>query len=54
MNQVNLENAILKRVNLDKFLGDFNLTERVKMPFGLQFREVEMRQGETFVKSTRN
>lgn len=54
MTHVNLENAILKRVNLDKFLGDFNLTERVKMPFGLQFREVEMRQGETFVKSTRN
>ena len=54
MNHINLENAILKRVNLDKFLGDFNLTERVKMPFGLQFRTVEMRQGETFVKSTRN
>ena len=54
MNHINVENAILRRVNLDKFLGDFNLTERVKMPFGLQFREVEMREGEAFVKATRN
>ena len=54
MNHINLENAILRRVNLDKFLGDFNLTERVKMPFGLQFRTVEMRQGEAFVTATRN
>ena len=54
MNSINLENAILRRVNLDKFLGDFNLTERVKMPFGLQFREVEMHDGEAFVKATRN
>lgn len=51
---LNVENAILRRVNLDKFLGDFNLTESVKMPFGLQFRTVEMRQGEAFVKATRN
>ena len=51
---VNLENAILRRVNLDKYLGDFNLTKAVKMPFGLQFRTVEMRQGEAFVKATRN
>lgn len=54
MNHINVENAILRRVNLDKFLGDFNLTERVKMPFGMQFREVEMRNGEAFVKATRN
>lgn len=51
---LNVENAILRRVNLDKFLGDFNLTKAVKMPFGLQFRTVEMRQGEAFVKATRN
>ena len=51
---LNVENAILRRVNLDKFLGDFNLTESVKMPFGMQFRTVEMRQGEAFVKATRN
>ena len=54
MNHINVENAILRRVNLDKFLHDFNLTEQVKMPFGLQFRAVEMRDGETFVKATRN
>ena len=54
MNHINVENAVLRRVNLDKFLHDFNLTERVKMPFGLQFRAVEMRDGETFVKATRN
>ncbi len=54
MNHVNVENAILRRVNLDRFLGDFNITENVKMPFGMQFREVEMRQGEAFVKATRN
>ena len=54
MTNINLENAILRRVNLDKFLGDFNLTEQVKMPFGLQFREVDMRDGEAFVKATRN
>lgn len=50
---LNLENAILRRINLDKFLGDINLTEAVKMPFGLQFRTVEMRDGEAFVKATR-
>ena len=54
INHVNVENAILRRVNLDRFLGDFNLTEQVKMPFGLQFREVQMREGEAFVKATRN
>ena len=54
MTHINLENAILRRVNLDRFLGDFNLTEQVKMPFGLQFRSVEMREGEAFVKATRN
>ena len=54
MNHINVENAVLRRVNLDKFLGDFNITENVKMPFGLQFRTVEMRQGEAFVKATRN
>ncbi len=54
MNHINVENAVLRRVNLDKFLGDFNITENVKMPFGLQFRTVEMRQDEAFVKATRN
>ena len=54
MNHINVENAILRRVNLDKFLHDFNLTEQVRMPFGMQFRAVEMRDGETFVKATRN
>ena len=54
MTNLNVENAVLRRVNLDKFLGDFNITERVKMPFGMQFRTVEMRQGEAFVKATRN
>ena len=54
MNNLNIENAVLRRVNLDKFLHDFNLTERVKMPFGMQFRTVEMREGETFVTATRN
>ena len=54
MNHINVENAILRRVNLDKFLGDFNLTEQVKMPFGMKFREVQMRDGEAFVKATRN
>jgi hypothetical protein len=54
MNHIGVENAVLRRVNLDKFLGDFNITENVKMPFGLQFRNVEMRQGEAFVTATRN
>ncbi len=54
MNNLNIENAVLRRVNLDKFMHDFNLTERVKMPFGMQFRTVEMREGETFVTATRN
>ncbi|MBR1805530.1 MAG: LmeA family phospholipid-binding protein [Selenomonadaceae bacterium] len=50
---LNVENAVLRRINLDKFLGDINLTEAVKMPFGMQFRTVEMRNGEAFVKATR-
>ena len=54
MNHINVENAVLRRVNLDRFLGDFNITENVKMPFGMQFRAVEMRQGEAFVTATRN
>lgn len=54
MNHINVENAILRRVNLDKFLGDFNLTERVRLPFGMTFKTVEMRNGETFVTATRN
>lgn len=54
MLHLNLENAVLRRVNLDRFMGDINITESVKMPFGLQFRTVEMRQGEAFVKATRN
>ena len=54
MGDLNVENAVLRRVNLDKFLGDFNLTENVKMPLGLQFKTVEMREGEAFVTATRN
>ena len=54
MGDLNVENAVLRRVNLDRFLGDFNLTENVKMPLGLQFRAVEMREGEAFVTATRN
>lgn len=54
MGDLNVENAVLRRVNLDKFLGDFNLTENVKMPLGLKFTDVEMREGEAFVKATRN
>lgn len=54
MTHINIENAILRRVNLDKFIGDINLTQSVRMPFGLQFRSVEMRQDEAFVKATRN
>lgn len=54
MNSLNVENAILRRVNLDNFMHDFNLTERVKMPFGMQFRSVELRDGEAFVKATRD
>ena len=54
MNHINLENAVLRRVNLDKFLGDFNLTDKVKLPFGMQFRDVELRQGEAFVKATKS
>lgn len=53
MNNLNVENAVLRRVNLDNFLHDFNLTEKVKMPLGMQFRDVELREGEAFVKATR-
>ena len=54
IDSVNIENAILRRVNLDKFLNDLNLTKSVKMPFSLKFRTVEMREGEAFVKATRD
>lgn len=54
INNLNVENAVLRRVNLDRFMGDINITNSVKMPFGLQFREVDMREGEAFVKATRN
>ena len=54
VDNVNIENAILRRVNLDKFLNDLNLTKSVKMPFELKFRVVEMRDGEAFVKATRD
>lgn len=54
IDSVNIENAILRRVNLDKFLNDLNLTKSVKMPFDLKFRTVEMREGEAFVKATRD
>ena len=54
IDNVNIENAILRRVNLDKFLNDLNLTKSVKMPFDLKFRTVEMRDGEAFVKATRD
>lgn len=53
MSTINVENAILRRVNLDNFLHDFNLTERVKMPLGMQFKSVEMRQGEAFVTASK-
>ena len=54
LENINIENAILRRVNLDRFLNDLNLTQSVKMPFGLKFRTVEMREGEAFVKATRD
>lgn len=53
MLHLNIDNAVLRRINLEHFLGDINLTEAVRMPFGMQFRTVEMRDGEAFVKATR-
>ena len=53
MTRLNVRNAILRHVQLDRFLGDIKIIERDKLPMGLTFHSVELREGEALLSAAR-
>ncbi len=49
MTRLNVKNALLRHVQLDKFFGDLKITDRVNLPLNLKFDSVELRDGEALV-----
>mgnify|MGYP002623213192 CR=1 FL=1 len=44
--RLNVKNALLRHVNLDRFLGELKILDRESLPPNLKFDEVELRDGE--------
>ena len=43
---LNVKNALLRHVNLDRFLGELKIVDSANLPLNLKFDEVELRDGE--------
>ena len=43
---LNVKNALLRHVNLDRFLGELKIVDSKNLPLNLKFDEVELRDGE--------
>ena len=53
MIKLNVKNAILRHVQLDRFFGDIKIVSSDKLPIGLQFDSVELKEGQAFVTAVR-
>ena len=53
MIKLNVKNAILRHVQLDRFFGDIKIVSSDKLPIGLKFDSVELKEGQVFVTAVR-
>lgn len=53
MTKLNVKNAILRHVQLDRFFGDIKIVSADKLPIGLQFDSVQLQEGQAFITATR-
>lgn len=53
MTKLNVKNALLRHVQLDRFFGDINIAGSDKLPIGLKFDNVEMQEGQAIVTAIR-
>ena len=54
MTHLNVKNTLIRHVQLDRFLGDFKITEGVKLPMNLKFDLIEFHDKEILVTAVRN
>ena len=54
MTKLNAKNALLRHVHLDRFFGDIKIASAEKLPIGLRFESVELRDGEALLTAARN
>ena len=54
MTKLNVRNAILRHVQLDRFFGDIKIADADKLPIGLKFENVELQNGQAILTATRN
>ena len=53
MTKLNVKNAILRHVQLDRFFGDIKIVSADKLPIGLQFDSVQLQEGQALLTATR-
>ena len=51
---LNIKNALLRHVNLDRFLGEVKVLDNQSLPLNLKFDEVELRDGEILLTAIKN
>lgn len=50
---LNLRNALVRHVQMDRFLGDIKILQSEQLPVGLKFSKVQMREGDVLITATR-
>ena len=53
MTRLNVKNAILRHVQLDRFFGDLKIVSADKLPLGLKFDTVELQEGKALLTAVR-
>ena len=53
MTKLNVKNAILRHVQLDRFFGDLKIVSADKLPIGLQFDSVQLQEGQALITAVR-
>ena len=54
MTKLNIRNALLRHVQLDRFFGDIKIASAEKLPLNLKFDSVELQEGQTILTALRN
>lgn len=50
---LNVRNALVRHVQMDRFLGDLKVLQSSQLPIGLKFSSVQMRDGDVLITATR-
>ena len=53
MTKLNVKNAVLRHVQLDRFFGDVKIVSADKLPIGLKFDTVELKEGQALLTAVR-